>query len=199
MKQKSYLFLFLPLLALTLFFSCQKGDTGPAGPAGADGAAGTPGAQGAQGPQGPKGDTGVANVIYSAWIDTTTWYADTIMTGSVIDTIGFHATITAAKLDLEMLNNGAIKVYMNLSTTPDDPVVFPLPYANGLYLNGLYVDVVFFLNSIQLASNVDLTDVPFRYILIPGGVNAGRPANGAPPGVNWNDYNQVKAYLHLKD
>ena len=120
------------------------------------------------------------------------------MTGSVIDTIGFFANVTAAKLDLEMLNNGSIKVYMNLNTA-DDPVIFPLPYNNGIFLNGLYVDIVFFLNTIQIYSNIDLTGVPFRYILIPGGVNAGRPANGAPPGVNWNDYNQVKAYLHLKD
>jgi hypothetical protein len=198
MKQKSHLLLFLSLIALTLFFSCKKGDTGPAGPAGANGANGAPGAQGPAGAQGPKGDTGVANVIYSAWTDTTTWHADTTMTGSTIDTIGFFATITAAKLDLDMLNNGAIKVYMNLNT-PDDPVIFPLPYANGIYLNGLYVDVLFFLNSIQFYSNVDLTGVPLRYILIPGGVNAGRPANGAGPGLNWNDYNQVKAYLHLKD
>lgn len=198
MKQKSYLWLFLSLIVVTLFFACKKGDTGPAGPAGPAGANGANGATGATGAQGPKGDTGVANVIYSDWIDTTTWHADTVMTGSVIDTIGYFATITASKLDATILNSGDVKVYVNLNTTAD-PVVFPLPYQNGILLNGLYVDVVFFVNAIQLYSNADLTDFPFRYILIPGGVNAGRAANGASSGVNWNDYNQVKAYLHLKD
>jgi len=194
MKRTSLLYLFLSLITLTLFFSCKKGDTGPAGPAGPTGAAGAAGANGATGAQGPKGDTGVANVIYSAWIDTTTWHADTTITGSVIDTIGYFATITADKLDLEMLNSGAIKVYMNLNTA-DDPVVFPLPYANGIYLNGLYVDIAFALNSILLYSNADLTDVPIRYILIPGSVLAGRGTKT----INWKDYNQVKEYLHLKD
>ncbi|MEO7394448.1 MAG: hypothetical protein ABIU11_05850, partial [Chitinophagaceae bacterium] len=135
------------------------------------------------------GDTGVANVIYSAWIDTATWRPDTTITGSVIDTLGYFATITAPKLDLTILNTGEMKVYVNFNT-PDDPVVFPLPYNNGLY-----IDVLFFLNSIQLYSNGQLTDFPFRYVLIPGGVLSGRGTKT----VNWNDYNEVKAYLHLKD
>jgi hypothetical protein len=198
MKQKSLLWLFLSFIVLTVFFSCQKGDTGPAGPAGPAGANGANGAAGAQGAQGPKGDTGVANVIYSAWTDTATWKPDTVMTGSVIDTLGFFANISASKLDVTILNTGDVKVYVNLNSE-DDPVIFPLPYNSGPFLSGLYIDVVFFVNSIQLYSNADLTGFPFRYILIPGGVNAGRPINGAGPGLNWNDYKQVKEYLHLKD
>jgi hypothetical protein len=34
----------------------------------------------------------------------------------------------------------------------------------------------------------------YRYILIPGGAEARKAA-----GIDWNDYKQVKAYLHLKD
>src|SRR5215212_3526631 len=112
MKQKSYSWMFLSLIVVTLFFACKKGDTGPAGPAGPTGPAGANGTNGAAGAQGPKGDTGVANVIYSAWTDTTTWNADTVMTGSTIDTIGYFATITAPKLDLTILNTGEIKVYV---------------------------------------------------------------------------------------
>jgi len=35
----------------------------------------------------------------------------------------------------------------------------------------------------------------YRYILIPGSVNA----RVAKPAVNWNNYKEVQAYLGLKD
>ena len=91
--------------------------------------------QGTAGPTEPMepwspGATGTANVIYSDWTDTTTWKADTVMNGTVIDTLGFFANINAPKLDLTMLNTGEMKVYVNANTTAD-PVVFPIPFNNG--------------------------------------------------------------------
>jgi len=163
--------------------SCSK--DGPAGPAGATGPAGPAGAAGAQG---PAGQPGTANIIYSDWDSTETWIVDTVHNGAVIDTIGFHANFTAPKLDTAILNRGEVKVYMNLNTTAD-PVIFPIPYNDG----SVFIDNIFFAGTIQLISNAKLTGIPFRYILIPGGTHARTTK------VNWNNYNEVKAYLGLKD
>ncbi|HZJ59019.1 MAG TPA: hypothetical protein VFD24_02040 [Chitinophagaceae bacterium] len=163
--------------------SCSK--DGPAGPAGATGPAGPAGAAGAAGPAGP---TGTANVIYSDWDTTATWIVDTVHNGATIDTVGYHANLAAPKLDTTILNRGEVKVYVNANTTAD-PVVFAVPYNDGL----IFIDAVFFTGTIQLVSNVKLTGVPFRYILIPGGTHARTTK------VNWNNYSEVKAYLGLKD
>jgi len=164
--------------------SCSK--DGPAGPAGATGPAGP---QGPAGSQGPAGAPGTANVIYSDWIDTATWIADTVHNGATIDTLGYFADLDVPALDTNILNRGEIKVYVNVSNDPTFPIVFPLPFNNG----SLFIDPVFAPNIIELSSNGDLTNFPFRYILIPGGTHA-RQAK-----INWNNYNEVKAYLGLKD
>jgi len=107
MKTKSSSTLLASLVVITLIFTqCQKGDVGPAGPTGPTGPAGS---------TGPKGDSGTANVIYSPWLDVA-YAADTIHSGAIIDTIGFYATITAAKLTNAILTSGEIKVYLNLLT-----------------------------------------------------------------------------------
>jgi hypothetical protein len=187
-KRLNFLPYIMGMALVVSVFSCKKGDVGPAGPAGPTGAAG---AAGASGPQGPAGAAGTANVIYSSWIDTATWKADTIMTGAVIDTIGFFANINAPKLDLNMLNSGEIKTYVNFSADPTFPVVFPLPYS---YDGNIFIDVVFAPNIIQVSSNAKLTGLPVRYILIPGGTHARTMKQ-----INWNNYAEVKAYLGLKD
>jgi hypothetical protein len=177
------------ILGVTLVIglvSCSK--DGPAGPAGANGPAGPQGPAGAQGPAGQDGQPGTANVIYSDWIDTTTWIADTVHNGATVDTVGYFTNIDAPKLDTAILNRGEIKVYVN-ANTPADPLVFALPYNDGQ----LFIDQVFFTGTIQLFSNGNLTGVPFRYILIPGGSHARMMK------INWNNYNEVKAYLGLKD
>ena len=165
--------------------SCSK--DGPAGPAGASGPAGP---QGPGGPAGPNGQPGTANVIYSDWIDTTTWVADTVHNGATVDTLGFFADLAVPALDTNILNHGEIKVYINLSTDPTFPIVFALPFNNG----STFIDQVFAPNVIELSSNnPGLQGLPVRYILIPGGTHA-RTAK-----INWNNYNEVKAYLGLKN
>lgn len=183
------------LFAITfLLAQCKKGDTGPAGAAGANGSNGP---AGPAGPQGPKGDSGTANVIYSQWLDVA-FDADTIHNGAVIDTIGFFADIAAAKLDSLMLANGEIKVYLNLRTTAN-PAVVPLPYID--VFTNVSITPTFVLHDIFLYSNADASTVTqggqtylrYRYILIPGGTGGVYKSN------DWNDYNQVKAILGLKD
>jgi hypothetical protein len=172
-------------VAMLIFASCKKGDTGPAGPAGPGGPAGAAGAAG------PAGAAGTANVIYSNWIDTLVFKPDTAtnMTTHKLDTLGYFTDINVPKLTLDILNKGEIKVYVNAGTVAD-PTVLPVPYNNGL----VFIDPSFFLSTIELYSNARLTNVPFRYILIPGGTTARTYKS-----INWNNYNEVKAYLGLKD
>lgn len=187
------------LLVVTLFFAaCTKeGPVGPAGPAGATGAAGPAGPAGAQG---PKGDTGTANVIYSNWLDVA-YTADTVHNGNVIDTIGYSAAITAARLTSTILSNGDVKVYLNAGTAAS-PLVIPLPVYEP-FLVGIIINPYFQVGKINLIASDDAGTFTntngqkawqYRYILIPGGTPSGRMAK-----INWNDYNAVKAYLGLKD
>jgi hypothetical protein len=174
------------ILAIALvvgIVSCSK--EGPAGPAGATGPAGPAGAAGGQG---PAGQPGTANVIYSDWIDTTAW--NPIIDTTTLDTVGAFADLDVPALDTNILNRGEIKVYINVSNDPTFPVVFAIPYNDG----ATFIDQVFAPNIIELTSNnLNLQGLPIRYILIPGGTHA-RMAK-----INWNNYNEVKAYLGLKD
>jgi hypothetical protein len=197
MKRRSHLFLFLSLITLTIFFSCKKGDTGPAGPAGP---AGANGANGAQGPQGPQGDPGTANVIYSDWIDTVAYQP------FFTDSSAWLAQIDAPELVDSILNQGDVKVYVNLgSDSTDDELIVSLPITD-LNITGIIINPYFQAQSILLSANTDASSFTsntfhhfrYRYILIPGGIHTGRPTNGGTT-LNWNDYSQVKAYLHLKD
>ncbi len=175
-------------IAGSLFFAmsaCSK--TGPAGATGATGPAGPAGPTGATG---LKGDTGVANVIYSPWTDVTLGYrsskpGDTTWIG----------TMAAPKLDSLMLLRGEIKVYINLNTAAV-PSIAPLPYFDG----GTIINTQFEKGTIYIVSTDNVSTVTqggvkylqYRYILIPGG----KAARGV---IDWNDYGQVKNYLHLTD
>jgi hypothetical protein len=178
--------LLLPALLISvslLFTYCSKdGDAGPQGPAGPAGPAGP------TGPTGPQGPAGTANVIYSNWTDTVTYF---LTSATTTDTI--IGTLLAPKLTADILNKGEIKVYANLNTTAD-PLIVPLPLHGGAFLgpNG-FIDVVFSTGEINIISNRNIDGLPLRYILIPGGA----PARMAT--IDWNNYEEVKKYLGLKD
>ena len=196
MKQKILIVPGILLLAITMIVtSCSKeGATGPAG---------STGPQGPAGPAGSAGAAGTANVIYSQWLDVA-FLPDTIHNGTAIDTIGFFADIAATKLDSSIVAGGEIKVYLNLGSAVD-PFVAPLPYFD--VYSGISVTPTFSVQDISLYSNVDASSVTqggvkylqYRYILIPGGTTALPTSVNGKKGINWNDYNQVKAYLGLKD
>ncbi|WP_213087041.1 hypothetical protein [Chitinophaga agrisoli] len=199
LKRSTYLLLLLAVSVL--YVACSK--DGPAGPAGPEGPAGANGAAGPAGPAGPKGDSGTANVIYSEWLDVA-FIPDSVestTTPGTWDTVGYHAFIDAPKLTADIVNQGEIKVYINLGTAAN-PDVAPLPMYDGLFFN-LNLLVEFVVGNIILYANQDagtgLTQqgdkvLQYRYILIPGGT-AARMAKT----VDWKNYNAVKAYLKLKD
>ncbi|MBV7533999.1 hypothetical protein [Chitinophaga sp. sic0106] len=201
MKKISRLLLVCLVAGATAMFvsSCSKdGSAGPAGPAGANGQNGAQGPGGPAGPAGPKGDTGVANVIYSAWLDVR-FLPDTIHTaGGGVDTIGYYSQIAAPKLTLNMLNTGLVKVYLN-GFSATDPSLIALPYFSAF--TGLTIEVTASVGTIDLYSNGDISTLmdnngvkyyQYRYVLVPGGVRARSV-------IDWNNYAAVKEYLGLKD
>jgi hypothetical protein len=122
-----------------------------------------------------------------------------------LDTLAYDANIPAPQLVDSILNGGEIKVYWNAGSAADTSgsFVVALPF-NDLLISGIFTNVYFSRNTISLVSNSDLTTYTktggkfsqFRYIIIPGGVAAGRKPTGT---VDWNNYAQVKKYLGLKD
>jgi hypothetical protein len=198
MKQKSFAVPCILLLAITLIIaSCSK--TGPAGAAGPAGAQGPQGPAGGNGSTGPAGPAGTANVIYSNWLNVKFQGADST---------GWFAQITATQLVDSIINKGDIKVYLNAgSDSANNQLVFPLPITDIL-VTGAIINPYYESQLIHLVSSADVSSdslrgyhyFQYRYVLIPGGINTGGRINGgANAPINWNDYNQVKKYLGLKD
>lgn len=195
MKQKILAIPAILLLAITIIIaSCSK--TGPIGPAGAAGAQGPAGPTGATG---ATGATGTANVIYSDWLNVK-------FSGS--DTTGWLGQITAPKLVDSIINKGDIKVYLNAgSDSANNQLIFPLPITD-IAFTGAIINPYYQSQLINLLSTADVSSdslrgyhyFQYRYILIPGGTTAlPVSVNGTKKTINWNDYNEVKAYLGLKD
>jgi hypothetical protein len=85
--------------------------------------------------------------------------------------------------------------------TQADPDVAPLPLLDVFFV-GLIINPEFLLQRIDLYSNFNASTqtvggqkyLQYRYILIPGSVPSGRIKH-----VDWNNYNEVKAFLGLTD
>lgn len=200
-KNNTLLPLLLCIVLAVTIVSCEKGEDGAQGPAGPAGPAGAAGAQGPAGATGAPGAPGTANVIYSNWLDVT-YAADTVHVGTLIDTLGFAAVINAPKLVDSIINKGTVKVYWNVNTAAD-PTIVALPYFETGGLFGgvpLTVNTFFRAQNIFLYANFNVSSFTeqnqkvwqYRYVLIPGST-LGRS------NINWNNYNEVKAYLGLKD
>jgi len=188
----------LPLMCLfaviLAFAACSK--DGDQGPAGNPGPAGPGGPAGPAGPGGPKGDTGVANVIYSDWLNVA---FDSIRDENGVPTgDGFIGAIEIPKLTKEILTKGVINVYFNLDSA-DAPYIVPLPYVDPY----LFVSFRASEGGIVILASHDLSSgnypgekviQQFRYVLVPGGV-AARSASG----VDWKNYKSVQQYLGLKN
>src|ERR1019366_3986196 len=194
MKQKNLAFPCILLVAVTMTIaSCSKGPAGPAG------ATGTPGATGSNGTPGAAGATGAANVIYSPWLNVK-------FQGT--DTTGWFAQITATKLVDSIINKGDVKVYLNVgSDSTNSQLIFPLPITDIL-ITGAIINPFYQSQIINIVSTADVSSdslrgyhyFQYRYILIPGGTTAlPVSVNGTKKSINWNNYNEVKAYLGLKD
>ena len=99
----------------------------------------------------------------------------------------------------DFLSKGEIKVYINLGTAADK-LVFPLPFISGTTeITPLYATGLIELDATVNASTATNTQTgqkvrQYRYVLIPGGAHVRMDTH-----INWNNYEEVKNYLGLKD
>lgn len=190
------------ILALALMLSlpaCEKeGPAGPAGPQGEEGTAGpkgpagpkgATGAKGATGPKGAKGDPGTANVIYSGWFSPVQWKQ--IGTRYLYD-------ISAPKLTSAIGNHGQILVYMKVHNTTYPTVQLPcnnvFVIGNGFYFQASTGKIKIVFYRLDGGLPVNNKNYYFRYVLIPGGVNA----NAALKDIDLKDYNAIAKALNFR-
>lgn len=123
--------------------------------------------KGDTGPAGPIGPAGPDSVVYSAWINLAPTY-------SANDTV-FKQTLTASSITQGILDSGVILSYVNLgsSSSYDVVPVGALSYA---------IQEDFSVGSIFLLSTSDFTNLPYRYVTIPGSKIAGNKTTGSVKG-----------------
>ena len=183
---------FLPIgiVGCLLFLAActgEKGAVGPQGPAGAVGAAGDKGNAGAAG-EFTKVLTGNATIKVTSWITQTLDVTD--------DT--YYVIIPEKQITKDILDKGIVMVYYTTTTG----VNFPMPYTLGSvkFLHSAFLDKGEGRIRIDIFPNVYLTKLPkpaseytFRWVIATGSTS-GRMTN-----INWNDYDDVKTKLGLKD
>lgn len=211
---------FTCLLFITILFlavSCTK--EGPEGPAGAQG---PQGATGSAGPVGPAGPQGTNNVTYSPWVTSTAanWVAnDPGQTGSG-DGLGMYKR-AAAGVTQAILDNGVILCYMkgtaanNSGLGPNVVVQLPYTYIDANFEDHYDFTVpgvgnIFFLYKSGTPDAAlgpdDLGLFSYRYILIPGGISAGRGINSVTTYEGYTaeqlkemSYSQIKTLFNIPD
>jgi hypothetical protein len=131
------------------------------------------------GPSGATGPSSASTVIYSDWVTST--FSQTT----------FAATITAPKLTQDIVDKGAVHVYLKGTT-----LVFPLPYTDTDSLGrvAIHLDFAIGVGRIVLFTTTPIPPQQFRYVLIPGGVSSGRKA-----AIDFNNYEAVKKEFDLPD
>ncbi|MBY0478725.1 MAG: collagen-like protein [Chitinophagaceae bacterium] len=213
------------LLAVALFFSACKGDTGAAGPQGIQGPAGPQGQQGIIGPSGPVGATGpqglqgpvgpqgpagaLTNVIYSNWqtianwADTTGLYAGGVNTTGAAGRRGFVATnsVTANIVDqgivISFFKQTAAAAASSMPTVLSGTNVY---WSITLDLALRPGRVIYFASRLELGSwaaseNGRFESGQFRYVIIPGGTAGGRIMNGPAAGYT---VQQIKSMSYVQ-
>jgi hypothetical protein len=202
-SQKLSFLLFL--LVIVMFIpSCETsdGDPGPVGPQGPTGPEGPQGEPGAEGPEGPQGETGSANVIYSDW-----FMPDAYATQDGFSSLRqLYYDQAAPQIDQDILDMGVIQVYAKLngytSSFDLNNKVIQLPYLVIYSPTTTEADQwgfrategnlrITFENNKNTYTSIATTH-EFRYVLIPGAVNARLS-------VNFADYEAVKAAYNIPD
>ncbi len=175
MKAMTMVMRSMMVVVLSVFiFSCSDGEDGAIGPAGSQGEQGPAGQDGEDGVNGQDGEPGSSDVIYSSWIPSE--FGDSVPEFK-------EFLIDVPDLTQEIIDKGTILVYARL--IPDGISAdrfFQLPIAffgnpgeSYYYITG---------STGPLKIGVETTDgqdigTPllngdYRYVLIPGGVPAGK-------------------------
>ena len=182
----------LILLALGISSCSNDGEIGPIGPQGPQGAEG---AMGAEGPQGEQGEPGTANVMYSDWttVSGSAWMPNT---GSVS---AKTTIIDAPPITQEHLDTAVILVYSRRVFSGDGNGIVLLPLDDGLFefmlLEANVGELQLLVRRIDLADfSVNFIDIPFRYVIIPGGIMA---KDDTHPDFRKMTYEQVMDYFGI--
>jgi hypothetical protein len=168
------------LLSIAMFvFGCSKdGETGPAGPAGANGINGT---------NGTNGTNGNANVSGSP-IFTFTSQSWTTPNGG----ISWYARLTGATVITQnIVDRGIVSVFLLQGS---QWVPLPFTFFNQNFFYGFEVGTIEFVVYGTDASVIpNPSNVTIRYVVI-------SPSNRlSHPNTDWNNYEEVKQVLKLKD
>ncbi|WP_394990933.1 hypothetical protein [Emticicia sp.] len=182
-------FLQIGLISGLLFLAACTGEKGTVGPQGTAGAVGAAGEKGSAGAAGDFTKVLTGNVI----IKGATWTAQTI---DVADD-GYYVIIPEKQITKAILDKGIVMVYYTFSG-----ISTPMPYlfGAGKFLHLAYLEKGEGRIRIDLQPAIYLsklikpsTDYSFRWVIATGSTG-GRMSN-----INWNDYNDVKTKLGLKD
>lgn len=187
--KKTFLKVAVVLLTAVMTMSCSKdGAMGPQGNAGPQGIAGTNGTNGANGTNGINGN---ANVLGSDPFSTTTsnW---TSYSGGTFWTANLTG---ASSITQNIVDKGIVMVfrkYTSNGATEWSPLPDTIGNVNISFNYGLGY-ITFYAQSTNFTAITNPGAITFRYVVI-------SPSNRmANPNTDWNDYNQVKAVLHLQD
>lgn len=184
---KTLHFIYVTLLSVSLMIlsnactpkSGELGPKGDKGDPGAQGVAGPAGPQGAAGPQGPAGQNGNANVIQVT-------YGSRTHTGSQM-AFRLPSSITSA-----MLNSSVFFTYVkqiDWYALPGETQFGTRGYR--VYASSTTADIL--INRTTGAGN-DVFD-SIRFLIIP----ATNLINGRKAAIDYNNYEEVKAYYNLPD
>jgi len=187
----------LLVIGLGLLAGC-KDLQGPKGPKGDQGAQGP---QGPKGDQGPQGKPGTANVIYSDWIQPSSWSK-----GDDFGDMYRYFIIEADSLTQDVLDQGAVRVYWDPAGSDR---IYPLPSPKDgapgnafSYYYKLKVDTVrieyYDPDNPSTVPYAITTDNRFRYVIIPGGQAAGTSAPKVEELKNMS-YKELKKRLNIPD
>ncbi|MFI5124738.1 MAG: hypothetical protein ACHQDF_05385 [Chitinophagales bacterium] len=141
--------------------------------------------KGDTGPAGPVGPAGPDSVVYSSWINLSPTYVAS-------DTL-FEQTLAAPSITQAILDSGVILSYVNFGSGSTYDVV-PVSALNYI----LQED--FAVGSINFLSTNDYSNLPYRYVTIPGSKIAGNRSSGVVKGYSIQElktmpYNKVQAVL----
>lgn len=195
-------------LVLAIFASACKGpagDTGPAGATGAQGAqgaAGAAGAVGATGPAGPAGKdgkdgtSGASNITTSPWIGITTADWNTFTEDSTY----INVYIPDKVITETVLEKGLVYAYIRFGTGTGYAEPMPYGFDGGKIsfapifdaTEGGFMEI--YLSSFR--NKPTGPNIAVRYVIVPE-ATVSNP--GRQKAINWNDYNEVKRELNLKD
>lgn len=129
------------------------------------------GCEGPEGPRGPAGPAGTANVIYSEWFNPDTWTS--------VNYFGVaerQFTMSTPELTQEIIDNGAVLVYMRFAGIAPQINQLPVTVADVNYRFLFRAQAGSITVAFYSVSNpgTDPGAIPssnvVRYVLIPGGV-----------------------------